>query len=252
MRLARLEIATESNIGRKRRNNEDFHRVSTHQTPLGSVILLAVADGMGGAEAGEVASKLAIESITEATRSYALHLSSGRSPIKLDQVMDKALKLAQRRVVLETQRNSSLKGMGTTLTAVLITEWNRTAVIGHVGDTRAYRYSSGRWTLLTEDHSWVAQQVRHGALTETQADEHPWRNMLTQAIGLDDVKHDVVVTSFAPGEVLMLCTDGLHGLVGPSEWVFDSNLQASLEAWVGKALMRGGTDNITAVTARFK
>lgn len=252
MRLARLEIATESNIGRRRRNNEDFHRVAIHPAPSGNLVLLAVADGMGGAEAGELASKMAIEGVTEATRSYAEHLASGRSGVGLDRVMDKALRLSQLRIVQEGERVPSRKGMGTTLTAVMLTEWNRTAVIGHVGDTRAYRYSSGRWTQLTQDHSWVAQQVRQGVLTASQAEDHPWKHMLTQALGLVDVRHDVVPVTFAPGEILMLATDGLYGLVPPEEWSVTGDLQSALEDWVSKALVRGGTDNITAVAARFR
>lgn len=252
MRLARLEIATESNIGRRRRNNEDFHRVAVHPTPSGNIVLLAVADGMGGAEAGELASKLAIEGVSEAARSYAELLTTGRQGVNLAMVMDKALRLAQKRIVGEGTRVPSRKGMGTTLTAVMMTEWNRQAVIGHVGDTRAYRYSSGRWTLLTQDHSWVAMQVRQGVLPADQAEAHPWRHMLTQALGLADVKHDIVPVNFAPGEVVALTTDGLYGLVGPEEWNVTGDLQSALEDWVAKALVRGGTDNITVVGARFR
>jgi len=252
MRLARLEIATESNIGRRRRNNEDFHRVATHPTPAGYLVLLAVADGMGGAEAGELASKMAIEGVSEATRSYAEHLSGRRSGVGLERVMDKAFRLSQLRITQEGERVPSRKGMGTTLTAVMLTEWNRAAVIGHVGDTRAYRYSSGRWTQLTQDHSWVAQQVRQGVLTASQAEDHPWRHMLTQALGLADVRHDIIPLTFAPGEVLVLVTDGLYGLVPPEEWDIAGDLQSALENWVSKALVRGGTDNITVIAARFR
>jgi protein phosphatase len=252
MRLARLEIATESNIGRRRRNNEDFHRVAVHPTPAGNLVLLAVADGMGGAEAGELASKLAIEGVSSAVKSYAEHAATGRPGVGLNLVMDKAFKLSQRRILQEGERVPSRKGMGTTLTAVILTEWNRQAVIGHVGDTRAYRYSSGRWTLLTQDHSWVAQQVRQGVLSAEQAEDHPWKPMLTQALGLSDVKHDIISVSFAPGEVLVLATDGLYGLVPPEEWSIGGDLQSALESWVAKALVRGGTDNITVVAARFR
>jgi protein phosphatase len=207
---------------------------------------------MGGAEAGELASKMAIEGVTEAARSYAEHLFSGRSGVGLDRVMDKAFKLSQLRITQEGERVPSRKGMGTTLTAVMLTEWNRTAVIGHVGDTRAYRHSSGRWTQLTQDHSWVAQQVRQGVLTASQAEDHPWRHMLTQALGLSDVRYDIVPATFSPGEVLVLATDGLYGLVPPEEWDIAGDLQSALENWVSKALVRGGTDNITVIAARFR
>ena len=252
MRLARLDIATESNIGRRRRNNEDFHRVALYPTPSGNLVLLAVADGMGGNEAGELASKLAIEGISEAARSYAEHLSSGRAGVGLASLMDKAFKFAQKRIEQEGQKYPERKGMGTTLTAVLLTEWNRQGVVGHIGDTRAYRYSSGRWTQLTQDHSWVAMQVRQGVMTADQAETHPWKNMLTQALGLTDTRFDVIPVSFAPGEVLIIATDGLYGLVPPSEWNVQGDLQSTLDDGLAKALVRGGTDNITAIAARFK
>lgn len=252
MRLARLDIATESNIGRRRRNNEDFHRVATYSTPSGNLVLLAVADGMGGNEAGEMASKLAIEGISEAARSYAEHVSTGRAGVGLSSLMDKAFKLAQKRIEQEGQRYPERKGMGTTLTAVLMSEWNRQAVIGHIGDSRAYRYSSGRWTQLTQDHSWVQMQVRSGVMTADQAETHPWKNMLTQALGLSDTRFDILPVTFAPGEVLMIATDGLYGLVPPDEWVVQGDLQSFLADGLSKALVRGGTDNITAIAARFK
>jgi serine/threonine protein phosphatase PrpC len=252
MRLPKLEIASESNIGRRRQNNEDFHRVAIYPTPSGNMVLLAIADGMGGAEAGELASKMAIEGVGEAIRSYAEHASSGRLSVGLDRVMDKAFKLSQLRILQESEKLASRKGMGTTLTAVMLSDWNRRAVVGHVGDTRAYRYSSGRWTLLTQDHSWVAQQVRQGVLTTTQAEDHPWRHMLTQALGLSEVNHDLIPMTFVPGEVLVLATDGLYGLVPPEEWNVSGDLQSALEDWVRLALVRGGTDNITVVAARFR
>jgi protein phosphatase len=207
---------------------------------------------MGGAEAGELASKLAIEGVSAAVKSYAEHAATGRPGVGLNLLMDKAFKLSQRRILQEGERVPSRKGMGTTLTAVILTEWNRQAVIGHVGDTRAYRYSSGRWTLLTQDHSWVAQQVRQGMLSAEQAKNHPWKHMLTQALGLSDVKHDITSVAFAPGEVLVLATDGLYGLVPPEEWSMGGDLQSSVENWVAEALVRGGTDNITVVAARFR
>jgi serine/threonine protein phosphatase PrpC len=95
MRLARLEIATESNIGRRRRSNEDFHRVAVYSTPAGNLVLLAVADGMGGAEAGELASKLAIEGVSTVVKSYAEHAATGRPGVGLNLVMDKAFKLSR-------------------------------------------------------------------------------------------------------------------------------------------------------------
>ncbi|MER3479158.1 MAG: serine/threonine-protein phosphatase [Meiothermus sp.] len=252
MRVSRLEIATVSNVGRRRRNNEDFHRVAVYPTARGNLILAAVADGMGGSEAGEWASKLAIEGLTEAVRAYTAQLETGRPAVPLERVMDKAFRLAQHRILQEGERAPERKGMGTTLTAMLLNEWNKSGVIGHVGDTRAYRRREGRWQQLTTDHSWVAQQVRQGLLTPHQAETHPWRHMLTQALGLAEVKHDLMSISLAPDETIVLTTDGLYNLVLPEEWQTTLDLQSSLEHWVGLALERGGTDNITAVAARWR
>lgn len=251
MRLARLEVATESNIGRRRLTNEDFHRVAVHPTPQGNLTLFAVADGMGGSEAGEWASKLAIEGITEAVRAYAAQIADGKPTVPLEMVMEKSFRLAQKRIVDEVERQPDRKGMGTTMTAVLLADWNRGGVIGHVGDTRAYRYARGRWNQLTHDHSWVAQQVRQGVMTADEAEEHPWRHMLTQALGLSGMKQDILPFSLAPDEVLVLATDGLYNLVPPEEWFPAADLQAAVAEWVNKALLRGGNDNITAVAVRF-
>lgn len=252
MQLSRLELATVSNIGRRRRNNEDFHRVGIYPTSRGNLVLLAVADGMGGTEAGEWASKLAIEAISKAAKEYAAHLSSGRAAVPPERVMEKAFQYAQMQILKEGERNPERKGMGTTLSALLVAEWNRSGVLGHIGDTRVYRQRGQGWQQLTEDHSWVAEQVRQGVLKPEEAETHPWRHMLTQALGLKDVKHTLYQYQAIPGEVTVLSTDGLYGLVPPTEWNVTTDLQGSLEHWVGMALDRGGTDNITAVSVRWR
>jgi serine/threonine protein phosphatase PrpC len=251
MRLSRLEIASESNLGRIRRNNEDFHRVVVQPTPLGNLVLLAVADGMGGTEAGEWASKLAIEGMTDALRAYAQQLAMGRSTIPPLMVMERAFRLAQHRILREAERTPERRGMGTTLTALLLSEWNFQAALGHVGDTRAYRWRSGNWEQLTQDHSWVAQQVRQGVLSPSEAEVHPWRHMLTHALGLKEVQPEFQQLTFLRGEVLVVATDGLYTLVPPEEWRIGQDLHASLIDWVNRALLRGGSDNITAIAVRF-
>jgi len=252
MRGSRLEIASESNIGRKRSLNEDFHRTLVLPSRMGNLTLLAVADGMGGTEAGEWASKLAIEGLTEALRSYASLIDLGRPVVPLERVMEKAFQLAQRRIREQSLSNPARKGMGTTLTAILISEWNSRGVIGHIGDSRAYRYSRGKWVQITQDHSWVAQQVRQGVLSEAEAEAHPWKHMLTQALGLEDIRLDITPFTLSPGEVYVLATDGLYGLVPPEEWELGKDLKATLEDWVTRALVRGGNDNITVIAARYR
>ncbi len=251
----RLEIATASNVGRVRRNNEDFHRTAVYPIPNGHLLMAAVADGMGGAEAGEVASKIAIESLSEAVRVYSEHLSNYRRAVALDRVVHKAFTLAQRRILNHVARNPELKGMGTTLTALVAMEPSLKGFIGHIGDSRAYRYRQGELRMLTRDHSWVAQQVRMGRMTHYEAEEHPWRNLLTQALGVENPEFEIIPTQMQKGDVYIFTSDGLYNLVPPEEWVADldqKDLQAAVDYWTAQAVQRGGTDNITVVAVRVK
>ncbi|AEB11577.1 PP2C family protein-serine/threonine phosphatase [Marinithermus hydrothermalis] len=256
MRLThRFELATASSIGRVRRNNEDFHRASVYPTPRGNLILLAVADGMGGAKAGEFASKIAIESLHQAVRAYAEHLHTGRPAVPLERVVEKGFQLAQRRILQDAIAHPERKGMGTTLTALLVSEWNYNGVIGHIGDSRAYRYNGRDLTLLTQDHSWVAEQVQNGVLTPGEAETHPWRSVLTRALGIPEATPDLIPLHVMRSETYILATDGLYNLVPPEEWLADlehKDLQAAVDYWISQAIQRGGTDNITVVTVRIR
>ena len=246
----RLSVAAVSHVGR-RQNNEDFHRVLPLETPAGLLLLLAVADGMGGLEAGEWASKLAIEALSEAARGYAEHLQSGRPAVGLARVMEKGFLLARRRVEREAERPGR-RVMGTTLTAFLYADWLKEGVVGHIGDSRAYRFGPTGVFRLTEDHSWVAERLKEGVLTRTEAERHPYRNVLTRALGLPEARFDLVEVRLAPGDGVLLVTDGLYGHVPEEEWRLGRDLQASLEAMVAEALRRGGDDNVTAVALRVE
>lgn len=249
MRLApRMVLAAVSHVGR-RQNNEDFHRILRHEVPPGNLLLLAVADGMGGLEAGEWASKVAIEALSEAVRAYAEHLKGGRPAVGLDRVMEKAFLLAQRRVEKEAEARGR-GGMGTTLTAFLYADWLKEGVVGHIGDSRAYLFTPKGLKRLTEDHSWVAERLKEGVLTRTEAERHPYRHVLTRALGLPEARFDFIPVRLMPGEGVVLATDGLYGLVPEVEWRLGRDLQASLEALLAEALRRGGDDNITAVALR--
>ncbi len=251
MRLApRFQVAAVSHVGR-RQNNEDFHRVLHLALPQGNLILLAVADGMGGMEAGEWASKVAIEALSEAARAYAEHLKAGRPAVGLKRVMEKAFTLAQRRVEKEAEKPGR-QGMGTTLTALLYADWLKEGVVGHIGDSRAYLFGPRGLRRLTEDHSWVAERLREGVLTPTEAERHPYRHVLTRALGLPEARFDLLEVRLAPGEGVLLATDGLYGLVPEEEWRLGKDLQGSLEALVAEALRRGGDDNLTAVALRVE
>jgi protein phosphatase len=165
--------------------------------------------------------------------------------------MEKALTLAQRRVEKEAEKPGR-KGMGTTLTAFLYADWLKEGALGHIGDSRAYLFGPRGLRRLTEDHSWVAERLKEGVLTRTEAERHPYRNVLTRALGLPEARFDLLEVRLAPGEGVLLVTDGLYGLVPEEEWRLGKDLQGSLEALVAEALRRGGDDNVTAVALRVE
>ncbi len=241
-----------SDVGRIRPLNEDYHRV--WQFPLSGayLTLLAVADGMGGAAAGEVASKAAMEVVGESFGLYAKALRDGQAVVGVDKLVDKAIRLANRRVYGAALQVQGQRGMGTTLTLVVVS--GAKAYVGHVGDSRAYLVRGDKIYQLTKDHSWVEEQLEQGLITEEQAKVHEWRNLITRALGTRaQVAPDLVELNVQKGDVFAISTDGLHGLVAPEEILHElkrtSNRQSAVEYLIGLANERGGPDNITLVVA---
>ncbi len=234
--------------------NEDFHRVWQFPLPGGDLTLLAVADGMGGAAAGEVASKLATEVLDESFSRYVEEVRAGRPVVGIDKLIDKALRLANRRVYAEAFSKQNRRGMGTALTCVAILK--RRAYVGHVGDSRAFLVRGKKIYQLTKDHSWVEEQVALGNLTEDQAENHEWRNLVTRVLGTrPTVAPDVIELEVQVGDVFVVSTDGLHGLVKPEEILAEikrtDNRQTNVEVMLALANERGGPDNITVVIAEM-
>lgn len=253
MRLGQ-NVGHGSDVGRVRPLNEDFHRVWQFPLPDGDLTLLAVADGMGGAAAGEVASKLATEVLDESFSRYVEEVRSGRPVVGIDKLIDKAMRLANRRVYTHAFRQQGRRGMGTAMTCVAIRK--RKAYVGHVGDSRAFLVRGERIYQLTKDHSWVEEQVAKGLLTEEEAENHEWRNLVTRVLGTrPTVAPDVVELEVQRGDVFVLSTDGLHGLVKPEEILREvlrtSNRQTNVEVMLALANERGGPDNITVVIAEM-
>jgi serine/threonine protein phosphatase PrpC len=221
-----------SDTGRKRRRNEDSY---VCEPPL-----FAVADGMGGAQAGEVASRLAAGTLREA--------STDGTP---EERVAELIQEANRRVYQEAGEDATRRGMGTTVTAALALDDR--IVIGHVGDSRAYRIRGGELEQLTQDHSLVAELVRSGKLSPEEAENHPQRSVITRALGTDpDVDVDVFATDTQTGDVYMLCSDGLSGMVDDDAILqlverHREDLDAAAKALVGAANREGGEDNITVV-----
>lgn len=251
MRLGQ-NVGHGSDVGRVRPFNEDYHRVLQFPSRAGPLTLLAVADGMGGAAAGEVASKLAMQVLDESFSRYASELERGRSIVSIERLAEKAIRLANRRVHSEASSVTGRRGMGTTLTLVAIHDGK--AVLGHVGDSRAYRIRKGEIQQLTKDHSWVEEQRQRGLLSAAEAEAHEWRNLITRALGTrSEVEPDIVPLTVQAGDVFALSSDGLHGQVQPEEILAEiartSNRQSSVEYLIALANQRGGPDNITLVIA---
>ena len=240
-----------SHAGRVRPFNEDYHRVWQFPVPRGTLYLYAVADGMGGAAAGEVASKTAVEVLDDAFSLYAEQLSDGARVVSVGTVIDKALRLANRRVH-QAAESEGRRGMGTTLTCLAILDGR--AYLGHVGDSRAYLFRDGEIFQLTKDHSWVEEQMEQGLLTPEEAQHHEWKNLITRALGTrPQVVADLIESDVQAGDVFVLASDGLHGQVQPQEIAEElrrtRDRQHVVDYLIALANDRGGPDNITLVIA---
>jgi protein phosphatase len=227
------QFVSKTDPGRRRRNNEDVY---VCEPPL-----FAIADGMGGAQAGEVASGLAAEALKEGED------GSGTSEERVNTLIQSA----NRRVYEKAREDSSLTGMGTTLTLALVDEDSVT--FGHVGDSRAYRLRDGKLEQITDDHSLVAELTRAGKLSEEEAESHPQRSVITRALGTDpDVDGDVFRVETREGDIFLLCSDGLSDMVGDEtiEQTLSKhrgNLKKAAQELVKAANRSGGEDNITVL-----
>jgi serine/threonine protein phosphatase PrpC len=225
-----------SDMGRQRQGNEDSYFV---RAPL-----FVVADGMGGAQAGEVASEMAVESFDRG-------LPDGAPAEGLVQVIEDA----NRRIHDRSQSDAGSAGMGTTVTAAYVGQEDVT--IAHVGDSRAYVLRDGELIRLTRDHSLVDELVRRGKLTEEQAETHPQRSVITRALGPEpDVEVDVEVYQARPGDLFLLCSDGLTGMVpeGQVKPILESggSLARAGRELIAAANEAGGRDNITVILFRLE
>lgn len=246
---AGLNIGHGSDAGRVRSLNEDFHRVWEYPLRDSHLLLFGVADGMGGAAAGEYASRAVIQALDECMRRYVDEVAAGKAVIGLDSVIERCVKLANHRLHLAAD-SPERAGMGSTLTYVTLL--GHRAHVGHVGDSRAWLVNADGIRQLTRDHTWVEEQVSMGLLDPEQAGQHDWRNLLTRVLGTAaEVDVDVMQLDVRPGDVLLVSTDGLHGLVTPEEILAEvrsaRSAQSSVEFLINKARERGGPDNITLV-----
>jgi len=244
-----------SDVGRKRKGNEDSLFVNPEQH------LFVVADGMGGHAAGEIASKVAVESINE-----FVCLTGGDEeitwPFGLDENISydgnrlkTAIRYANRKVLEATKEKSEYEGMATTVAAVLVD--GDAANLGHVGDSRVYLVRDGAITQLTSDHSWVNEQIQSGVISPDQARTHPLRNVVTRALGgKPDLQVDMQQHKAKAGDILLLCSDGLTTMI-PDEDIArvvrdaGGDVEKAAQALVASANAKGGEDNITVLLIRF-
>ena len=228
-----VQTASVTDTGRRRRHNEDAF---VCEPPL-----FAVADGMGGAQAGEVASNLAAAALREDRAERA----GGEERV------DELIQEANRRVYQRQSQDASASGMGTTMTVALVEDGH--VAIGHVGDSRAYLIRGHSLEQLTEDHSLVAELVRSGKLSPEEAEGHPQRSVITRALGTDpDVDVDTVSVETRPGDLFLLCSDGLTSMVDDDTILQEiernrGDLKTAAKALVRAANKGGGEDNITVI-----
>ncbi len=230
MRVGRATVV--SHTGRKRRHNEDAY---VCEPPL-----FAIADGMGGARAGEVASSLAAAAVQAGEAN-----GDGKDRVAA------LIQAANRSVYERSSQDAEVAGMGTTMTVALVEDAGVT--FGHVGDSRAYVLRDGSLEQLTDDHSLVAELVRGGKLSAEEAEHHPQRSVITRALGTDpDVDVDTFTVDPREGDVFVLCSDGLTDMVGDDEIgevlsAQRERLDEAAEELVRRANKAGGQDNITVI-----
>ncbi|MDY7092518.1 MAG: Stp1/IreP family PP2C-type Ser/Thr phosphatase [Acidobacteriota bacterium] len=242
-----------SDVGLARAHNEDCFGIDSEHR------LAVVADGMGGHSHGEVASRIAVQSI----RSYVdEHLGNHHSrppeetgECRHAELLETAVRDAHQKVLGAIREDGALYGMGTTVVGFLLC--GTTAAVANVGDSRVYRIREGRLELLTQDHTWVNEQVVAGFLSAEQARVHPLKNVITRALGGDnEIKIDMLEVTTQPGDLYLLCSDGLTTMLS------DPEIQSALEdrrgleptcrLLVDEANARGGLDNVTVVLVEIE
>ena len=235
-----MQVFAKTDIGRERKVNEDFFYISK---PEDKIKLFILADGMGGYNGGEVASKMA----TETVRDY-IYQHFEESKDELDILLKNAIEYANN-VVYETSKNKKeLSGMGTTLEVCLI--YNSKMYVGHIGDSRVYRIRKEFMRKITKDHSYVQKLVDDGSITKEEALKHPKKNMLLKALGcMGEVEPDIYVKTFLKDDILLMTSDGLTNMLKEDEIynIVKRDKHNSAEILVNKANENGGYDNITVV-----
>jgi protein phosphatase len=251
----RVRFSGETNVGMKRDHNEDSYYLPESER------LAIVADGMGGHASGEVASRMAVETIVGFFRETQDEQEL-TWPFKIDRGhrhdinrMTTAIKLANLKIHQEAQRNPACHGMGTTVVSTLFME--DALIVGHVGDSRLYRYREGMFDQLTEDHSLLNDYIKMKHLSPEEIAAFPHKNVIVRALGMKaSVQVDVIVDAPRLGDVYLLCSDGLSGMVPDGEiaamMANESDLDRVCDRLIATANGNGGLDNVTVVAVRLE
>ena len=238
-----MKYAVKTDIGKRVHNEDSYLLTENAEFPM----LFAVADGMGGHAAGAVASKLLVEQLAMFDRMV--------EPERELELLRHAIENANLGIYRAAEKDRALSGMGTTLVAALIL--GREYIAANVGDSRMYQYHNKTLDAVTTDHSLVEQLVLAGAITKEEARVHPQRNIITRAMGVSPrVDVDLFERVWTPGDILVICSDGLHGSLEEEDMVSVLSSGRSLESMcdvlIQLALDNGGTDNITVILVRFE
>jgi protein phosphatase len=252
--MLRVKACGLSDVGLTRIHNEDYFEIDPQHR------LYVVADGMGGHSHGEVAAQIAVHSIREFIDKTAEKDTTW--PFGMDSRLERhtnllrmAVRIAHDHVLRAISKDGSLYGMGTTVVGFLLA--GKTAAVAHVGDSRAYRLRGGRLDQLTQDHTWVNEQVVAGFLSKEQARSHPLKNVVTRALGGEsDVLVDVRELEVRPGDLYLLCSDGLTGMLSDGDirdrLASGRDLHEICRGLVNDSNARGGIDNVTVVLLRIE
>jgi protein phosphatase len=235
-----------TDVGQRRHANEDSYLWAPD---LG---LVAVADGMGGHRGGRLASSMAVETLDVTLRaSWPGRRARGVSGFDVAALLHGSMRHANARIHAHGSADPDVRGMGTTASALLFDD--ERAIVAHVGDSRVYRVRDGRIEQLSRDHTLVAQQVAAGLITPEEAARSPWKNIIVRSVGVEPtVEVDVDVVPLRRGDVFVLCSDGLSGVVTDDEIAAEiarGDLHRAPDRLIDLANERGGPDNITVVVA---
>ena len=241
-----IKAYAKSDIGKVREINQDYYYISNS---LDEVQLYMLADGMGGYNGGEIASKLAIQSAKSYIENNFKEIEKDKESII--QLVGSSMEYANMVVYEKSRENQELEGMGTTLEVCLI--YNNRAFIGHIGDSRIYRIRKEFMRKLTQDHSYVQKLVKDGTITKEEAENHPKKNMLMKALGCNAfVEPDVSVKGFLRDDILLISSDGLTNMVKQEDIfkIAKGNIEKAPIRLVDLANENGGLDNITVVVIK--